>query len=381
MEFGRSQEQDAFRARLRAFLDADLPDDWSGIAAHGSSSPAVMAYARGFCPRMAEAGLLIHHWPAEHGGNDGTPWEHMILSEEMWSIGDPRSSGYMGTNWIAPAIMRFGTGAQKSLHLGRIARGESLWAQGFSEPGAGSDLAALRTRAEKVDCGYRINGSKIWTSYAHGADHIFLLARTEGARHQGVTVFLVDMASPGIQVTPIDSVVGDGDLHEVFFTDVFVPEDTRLGEEGKGWAIVRAALHNERIGAARHEMARRAVLRAVSRLRREGRFGEAHVRQRAATALALARAARLLVYVVVDGRVRGTDPGAETNIARLALYEADKAAAAFIVEFVPEALLDVGGDGPLRLAHAQGAAVGIAAGAAEIQLNLIARDGLGLPRS
>jgi alkylation response protein AidB-like acyl-CoA dehydrogenase len=378
MQFEWSDAETAFRERLRGFLDRTLPDDWSQIAREGPGSHVQMDYAREFCPKMAQAGLLTRHWPKDHGGEDGSPWEHMILSEEMWSIGDPRSSGYMGTNWIAPALMKYGTPAQKEFHLGKIARGESLWCQGFSEPSAGSDLASLRTKAEPTEGGYLINGSKIWTSYAHSADYCFLLTRTEGAKHQGVTIFLLDMKTPGILVKPIDSIIGEGDLHEVFFTNVFAPETARLGEEGRGWEIVRAALHYERIGAARHELARRTVLKAVAHLRREGRFDDPGVRARAAEVLALARAARLLVYVVIDGRAKAKAQGAETSIARYAIYEADKAASAFLVEFVPEALF-ADGDGQLQFAYGSGAAVGIAAGAAEIQLNLIARDGLRLP--
>ncbi|MBV9997454.1 MAG: acyl-CoA dehydrogenase family protein [Caulobacteraceae bacterium] len=379
MEFGWSEQQLAFRRKLLDFLDETLPPDWSDIARDGPGSHAQMDYAREFCPKMAQAGLLTRHWPVEYGGEAGaTPWEHMILSEEMWSIGDPRSSGYMGANWIAPTIMKYGTPEQKAFHLGKIASGEVLWAQGFSEPSAGSDLASLRTQATRVQGGYVINGSKIWTSYAHSADYVYLLTRTEGAAHAGITIFLVDLKLPGIDIRPINSILGEGEFHEVFFTDVFVPDEARLGEEGRGWAIVRAALHSERIGAARHEMARRTILKAVAELRRRKRFSDPVVRMRAATALALARAARLLVYAVVEGRVKARDPSAETSIARYALYEADKAAAAFVAEFLPESLLD-GGDGQLRAAFASGATVGLAAGSAEVQLNLIARDGLSLP--
>jgi len=161
-------------------------------------------------------------------------------------------------------------------------------------------------------------------------------------------------------------------------TEKFAPESARLGEEGKGWAVVRAALHFERVGAARYEAARRTVLKAVAALRRRSAFSDPIVRSRAATALALARAARLLAYVVIDGRAKGLQAGAETSIARYAMYEADKAAGAFVAEFTPEALFD-DGDGQLQFEYASAATVGIAAGSAEVQLNLIARDGLHLP--
>jgi alkylation response protein AidB-like acyl-CoA dehydrogenase len=380
MEFAWSAEQVAFRRRLRTFLERNLPEDWLGAYARkGPGSHTQMAFARTFVPAMAQEALLTRHWPPEYGGENSSPWEHMILSEELWSSGEPRSSAYMGTNFIGPAIMRFGTPEQKEFHLGRIARGEVLWCQGFSEPSAGSDLASRRTRAEPVQGGYLINGSKIWTSYAHSADYCFLLARTEGRAHGGITVFMLDMKTPGILIRPIDSLAGEGDLHEVFFTDVFAPYDARLGDEGKGWSIVRAALHGERVGAARYEFARRAVHRAVAYLQERNRFGDAVVQSRAAHALAMGEAARVLVYKVVDHRVKGLPPTADTSLARYAMMQADRAAANFILDFAPEAAAEEA-DPYLFMLFEKSITAGIAAGASEIQLNLISRDYLNLPQ-
>lgn len=381
MEFAWSSEQAAFRERLRIFLKQNLPEDWlRSYARKGPGSHKQMAFARTFVPAMAKDGLLTRHWPPEHGGENSSPWEHMILSEELWSLGEPRSSAYMGTNFIGPAIMRFGTPEQKKLHLGRIARGEVLWCQGFSEPSAGSDLASLRTRAELTEGGYLINGSKIWTSYAHSADFCFLLARTEGRSHGGITVFMLDMKTPGILIRPINSLAGEGDLHEVFFTDVFAPESARLGDEGKGWSIVRTALHGERVGAARYEFARRAVHRTVAYLKELGRFDDPFVQSRAAQALAMGEAARVLVYKVVDHRVKNLAPTADTSIARYAMMQADRAAANFILDFAPEAVAEEA-DPYLFMLFEKSISAGVAAGASEIQLNLIARDYLNLPVS
>ncbi|HTO40014.1 MAG TPA: acyl-CoA dehydrogenase family protein [Rhizomicrobium sp.] len=380
MEFAWSEAQKAFRAHLRQFLADNLPPDWlTTYARKGPGSHAMMAFAREFCPKMAEAGLLTRHWPKEYGGEESSPWEHIILSEELWSAGEPRSSAYMGTNFIGPAIMGFGTAEQKEFFLKRIARGEMLWCQGFSEPSAGSDLASLRTQAERTEGGYVINGSKIWTSYAHSADFCFLLARTEGGSHAGITIFLLDMKSPGILIRPINSLAGEGDLHEVFFDNVFAPENARLGDEGKGWTIVRKALHGERVGAARYEFAARATQRAVEYLKEQGRFDDPIVQATAAETLAIAEATRLLVYKVIDQRVQGLPPTADTSIARYAIMQADKAAANFILEFVPEAAIEET-DPYLFLMFEKSLGVGIAAGASEIQLNLIARDYLQLPQ-
>jgi len=380
MEFGWSEDEAAFRDRLVGFLDRTLPDDWSEIARHGPGSHAQMDYAREFCPKMAKAGLLTRHWPKTYGGEDGTPWEHIILSEEMWSIGDPRSSGYMGTNWIAPTLIAHGTPEQKEFHLGKIARGEVLWCQGFSEPSAGSDLASLRTRAEPVEGGYLINGSKIWTSYAHSADFCFLLTRTEGAKHAGITIFLLDMKTPGIDVRPIGSVVGEGDIHEVFFQNVVVPRTAMLGAEGQAADIIKFALGNERVGIPRYELSRRALDAAVERLQELGLWRDAHVRFRAGQALASCEAARVLVYQVLDQRARGIPPSADASLARIAVVSADHAVANFALEFLPESF--VTDDLPaVKRQHERAIAAGIASGAAEVQLDIVAASHLQLPRA
>lgn len=380
MEFAWNEEQRAYRQELKDFLARHLPDDWlSAYARKGPGSHKMMGFARTFVPEMAKAGLLTRHWPEEYGGRDTSPWEHIILSEELYASGEPRSSAYMATNFIGPAIMKFGTPEQKEFHLGAIARGDVLWCQGFSEPSAGSDLASLRTRAEPVEGGYLINGSKIWTSYAHSADFCFLLARTEGGSHGGITIFMLDMKTPGILIRPINSLAGEGDLHEVFFDNVFAPESARLGDEGKGWHIVRAALHGERVGAARYEFARRAVNRAVEYLKEQGRFDDPIVQMRAAETLAIAEATRVLVYKVIDHRVKGLAPTADTSIARYAIMQSDVAAANFILEFAPEAAMEEA-DPYLFIMFEKSRTAGVAAGASEIQLNLISRDYLQLPQ-
>ena len=147
MDFAWSEEDRAFRAELRAFLAESLPPEWDEIAKDGPGSDAQAAFAREFCPRLARKGWLTQHWPRAYGGSEATPWRHAILGEEMWRCGEPRSSQYMNVNWVGPTIMKFGTDAQKRKYLPPIARGEAFWCQGFSEPEAGSDLAALRTLA------------------------------------------------------------------------------------------------------------------------------------------------------------------------------------------------------------------------------------------
>jgi alkylation response protein AidB-like acyl-CoA dehydrogenase len=382
MEFGWSADEETHRARIRRVLAQLLPADWEEISVHGPGSDEQTAYSRKFCAALQNENLLIPHWPREFGGEDAEVWQQFILGEEMWAAGEPRGPQYMNVNWVGPVLMRFGTQAQLDKYLPAIRRGEAIWCQGFSEPSAGSDLAALRTRAVPVEGGYRVTGAKIWTSYAGHADTCFLLARvpaTDGGSQgkAGIVILLTDMKSPGIQVKQIPALIGEGDIHEVFFDDVFVPAESRLGGEGQAWEIINFALQNERVGIARYEFSRRMLDRAVKRLQADGRWSDPVVQDRAGRVLMLCEAARMLVYRVVDGKARGLAPDAFGSIARWSVVVADNGVSDFLTEFLPEGLL---GQDPVQQAHHQRAiAAGVASGAAEIQLNLIARRWLELP--
>lgn len=379
MEFAWSEREEAYRAELREVIDT-LPDDWwSEIAPGGPSSPRLMEHARIFNARLAERDLIVRHWPKEYGGQDASAWQQIIISEEMWSIGEPRSSLYLGANWAGPAIMRFGTEAQKQKWLRAIAQGRLLWCQGFSEPEAGTDLGNMKTRAEPNSGGFSITGSKVWTSYAARADVMFLLARVGGKGKGGVSCFLVPMDTPGIEVRPIRGVHSDYDFHEVFFTDAQLPHDALLGEEGNGWTIVQTIIHFERIGAGRYEKAGRGLDHLVAVLKERGQFDDPVVRADCAAALAAVEAARLQTYLVIDGRAKNKDPGAETYLARWAMIQADHAVANIASAYAPDLLVD-GADGHVRTQFNSAITSGIAAGAAEVQLNMISGRYLGLPR-
>ncbi len=384
MEFDWSQQDREHRQEVREFLAAELPDNWEEMSRHGPGGDSQAAFSRHFCGRLAEKGWLTQHWPGEYGGRDCEPWRHSILGEEMWAVGEPRGSQYMNVNWIGPSIMHFGTEAQKALHLPKISAGDVLWCQGFSEPEAGSDLAALRTRAEKVASGsdehYVINGSKIWTSYCNHADYIFLLVRTDpdSSRTRGISVLLIPMDTPGIEVREIPSVVGERYFHEVFFTDVRVPCDVLLGEEHTGWNVVTHALQFERVGAARYARAA-LTLDHIARVAAErGMLDDPIVVDRLGEARALCEAARVLVYKVIDLRAKGSPPTADTQLARVLSTNCDNAIGRLALEiFGPESRQYASyADNNFRLAMTAGVAVG----ATEVQLNLIASRFLELPR-
>ena len=378
MQFSWTAEQVAFRKRLEEFLSANLPNDWEAVAHHGPGSEELTEFSRILCGKLAAERLLTPHWPVEMGGDALDPWHQIILAEEMWAAGEPRGAQYMNVNWIGPTLMKYGSAEQKARYLPPIAAGNAIWCQGFSEPGAGSDLASLRTRATLEGGQYRVQGQKIWTSYAGLAETCFLLCRTGDDRKKGISILLVPMNTPGITVRSIPSLIGEGDIHEVFFDDVIVPVSARLGDEGQAWEIIAYSLTNERLGIPRYHLARCALDRAVGILKAESNFEREAVKLEAAHAAALCEAARMMSYAIIDRRCRGEAVGAEASSARFATVMAERRVAEFVVEYLPEAL---GEEHPyLKMHHQRGIVAGIAAGAAEIQLNIIASDVLKLPR-
>jgi len=377
MEFGWTAEQIKYREHVRAALEELLPPDWEQVYVPQSyASDAQIEFSRIFCAELAQRGLLVPHWPKQYGGNDADDWQHFILSEEMKAAGEPRGPQYMNVNWIGPTIMRYGSDEQRREHLLAIASGKVIWCQGFSEPSAGTDLAALKTRAENRGDHYLINGSKIWTSYARKADWCFVLARTGSGRKE-VSVFLLPMTTPGIQVTSFPGLIKDGHLNEVFFTDVKVPLSARLGAEGAGWTIVTYALSYERVGVARYHAGLEALDRAINRRKKENRFDDPVMQTRAGIIAAKFEAARLLTYRVVDQRVHRVQDTSEANLCRIAALEAVEDLMDFLVQYVPDCL--TGGDALLEDYYRINIPAGITGGTNELQLDLVARRGLGMP--
>jgi alkylation response protein AidB-like acyl-CoA dehydrogenase len=286
----------------------------------------------------------------------------------------------MNVNWVAPLIMMAGTAAQKDEHLTRIRNGDVLWCQGFSEPEAGSDLASLRTSARREGDEYVVDGQKIWTSYAHVADYCFLLTRTrtDGPNNQGITILLVPMDTPGIEVREIVGLAGAHQFHEVFFTDVRVPVANRLGEENLGWHLVRRGLAYERVGSPRYAAATVELDRLVDWARERELLDDASVLRALGQARTACDAAQILTYRAIDDRAKGVEAGSNANVARVAMVRAERAVAAAAAHI----------QGPYGLVRETVAdrqqlsakVAGIASGAYEIQLTLIASLGLRLPK-
>ncbi len=240
------KEPDAFRACVRDWMTqhyAKFQCEWQG-----DPDPVSLDYRRGWEDTLCRHGWSGLGWPEKYGGK-GLPLSHQaIYLEELARSGAPLGVNLIGHGIFAPTLLHFGTEAQKMRYLPGILRNENIWCQGYSEPAAGSDLAAVKSRAKKTEGGYVLDGHKIWTSFANLADYCFVLVRTdsESQRHRGLSFLLVDMHQPGIRVEPIRQLTGQAEFCEVFFEQVFVPEDCLLGREGEGWAMAMAAASFER---------------------------------------------------------------------------------------------------------------------------------------
>ncbi|MCU4183441.1 acyl-CoA dehydrogenase family protein [Acidiferrimicrobium sp. IK] len=379
MNFEWTAEEQAFREAVRDAIARYGSPEW-GPRDFELTTPELAETCRAFCRALAKEGLLTPNWPKEYGGRDASPWEQLILSEEMHGAFEPRGPQYMNVNWIGPAIMAYGTPRQKELHLPLIANGDVFWCQGFSEPDAGSDLSAMRTAAVRDGDTYVVNGQKIWTSYAHAADYCFLLARTDptAEARRGISALLVPMDSAGIEVRTIPNIAGAHVIHEVFFRDVHVDASCLLGAENDGWALVLNSLANERIGIARFERSARALDAAVANARQAGRpFGPCE-KELAGRALAYNEVARVLNYAAVQERISaGEGPRPAASISRVATVTAIRRTAETSLELLGQpALVDPEADEQLATATT----VAIAAGSYEMQLNNVARLSLNLPK-
>jgi alkylation response protein AidB-like acyl-CoA dehydrogenase len=333
MDFRMGGAVTALRGELRHLVAEHVPADFLGAF---TDDPADLEVTQRFCRLLAERGLLCLAWPEEFGGRGASAWEQTAVREEMWAHHEPRGAQYMGVNWVGPTIMRHGTAEQQRTHLPPIARGEVIWCQGFSEPDSGSDLASLRTAARRDGDGWLVSGQKIWTSYAPMAQWCFLLARTSrGERKQhGLTIFLVPMSAPGIQVRPIRAMMGPHHLNEVFLDEVRVSAVDVLGTVDEGWKVVQEVLAFERVGIARYARCERLLQAAPPVL---GEYWDElpdELRGRWARMLTHCRRARLMAYRVIALQDEGTVRPGDTAAYRIAVTRLDQESAEVLMEIV-----------------------------------------------
>lgn len=260
MDLEFSAEELEFQLEVREFLQENLPPHIVAAAKTCSSVFIEKDLALEWQAILVKKGWAVPGWPVEHGGTDWTPSQKYLFSMEFARAGVPMLIP-LGLMMLAPVIMAFGSEEQKAEYLPKILSGEHYWCQGYSEPGAGSDLASLSLKAESDGDDYIVNGSKIWTTHAHFADHIFCLVRTDntGKRQQGISFLLIDMSTPGVVVEPIITMADDHETNQVFFENVRVPKSNRIGEENKGWTYAKYLLEFERGGGFSANRIRREV--------------------------------------------------------------------------------------------------------------------------
>jgi alkylation response protein AidB-like acyl-CoA dehydrogenase len=248
MDFSFSSEEEHFRQELREWLKHNLPPGWGTAAAKTPKGQARLDFLRDWQRRLHAGGYLGLSWPKEHGGRGASMIELAIFNEEMAKAEAPGPLNVLGLSMAGPTIIVHGTEEQKKRYLPKILDCEEIWCQGFSEPGSGSDVASIRTRAELKGDEFIVNGQKVWTSLAHIADWCMLLVRTDpdAPKHRGISYILVDMKSPGVTVRPLRQITGESEFNEVFFEDVRVPRANLVGELNNGWGVALTTLMNER---------------------------------------------------------------------------------------------------------------------------------------
>lgn len=372
----------AFRAEVRAWLEANLPRDLCGWTLRDPLTPELLERLRGWQRTLADAGFGAVAWPVDHGGRGAGAVEQLVMAEELARLDAPAAVNPIGLTNVAPSIMAFGTSEQRSRHLPAILRGDEIWCQGFSEPDAGSDLASLRTLAEHDgNDTLVVSGTKIWSTLAGYADRCELLVRTDPSsrHHEGLSVLLVDMASTGVEVRPLPTMTGGNEFAEVSFDAVRVPIGDRLGPAGSGWRVAMTTLGFERASVANLFLRTDARLRRVhdAVVRRPGgasatmidRLCRCHVD----TALL-----RLLALRAITAAARGRAPGPEASLAKLLWVRAEHAIAeAAGAVLGPDAVV---GGSPWAADICASPGIAIAGGTTEIQKTILAERVLGLPR-
>ncbi len=378
MDFAYPPEAETFRGELRAWLEANLEPRFRDLGQGLSLDREGIELLREWNRRLAEAGYAAIHWPEAYGGRDAGLLEQVVLAEENDRAGAPPTLNPIGLANIAPAILQHGREDQKRRYLPPMQRGDEIWSQGFSEPGAGSDLAGLETRAvDEGDC-FRVTGQKVWNSLGEWADWCQLLVRSDPdkPRHAGISCLLLDMKLPGIEVRPTTTITGESEFAEIFLDDVRVPKDALLGEPDGGWAVAMTTLTSERAGVATLHL---GVSRRIARLAETVRARSTPVGPVAREKLArlylhgrlLERLSQRALSAILSGRA-----GPEGSLVKLVWSEVEQEIGETAAELLGREAL--GGEwARTRLAARS---YSIAGGTTQVNKNIVAQRVLGLPR-
>jgi alkylation response protein AidB-like acyl-CoA dehydrogenase len=395
MDLSDSAEEAAFRKRVQGFLTTNLPQGWGTPGFAMPEGDALRDLLRDWQHRLNAAGLLGLDWPTEYGGQGASAAEVGIFAEEAASFGAPDPLNVIGLVMAGPTIMAHGSAEQKQRHLPRILSCEEVWCQGFSEPGAGSDLASLRTRAELLGDHFIVNGQKVWTSFAHYSDWCMLLVRTDSQapKHRGLSFLLVDMKSPGVTVKPLRQMTGEADFNQLFFDNVEVPRANLLGGLNGGWRVALTTLANERgaggvAAGARFFSAFVAIVELCRRTVRSGKpvLQDPMVRQQLAQFYVDLRGLRCTGHRAASALRDGSGTGSVASIVKLTWSELNQRMQSFVMDTLGPLSQFMRGspytieNGRWQYEFLRSRANTIEAGSSEIQRGIVAERILGLPR-
>jgi alkylation response protein AidB-like acyl-CoA dehydrogenase len=396
MDLNYTESERAFRDELRAWLENHIPSGWQGRNSAAESMEENFAYLRAWQKIVHQGGWAGVSWPREYGGRGATLIEQVIFTEEMARAAAPPLANVLGLTLIGPTIIAHGTETQKQRFLSPILSADEIWCQGFSEPNAGSDLASLSTEARLEEGHFVVNGQKVWTSFGWAADWCELVARTDAsaAKHSGLTVLLVDMRSPGVEVRPLRQMTGESEFNELFFHDVRVPAENVLGAVNDGWNVALGTLMHERatLGAGLHVLYKRQFERLVDLARTIHRHGapasrDPVLRQKLAQIYSEIEIMRLNQMRSISRVSQNGTPGPESSLQKLFWSELNQRFQQVAQEVLgPFAQLEKGSefafdDGQWAYSYLRARGNTIEAGTSEIQRNIIGHFVLGLPRS
>jgi alkylation response protein AidB-like acyl-CoA dehydrogenase len=393
MDLSYTPEELAFQREVRTWLKKNVPKRERDARPLEFGDPKRIAEAKAWQRKVHAAGYLALAWPKEYGGQGADVMRQTIVNEEMVRARAPGLIGMMGIQMVGPTLIQFGTEEQRRRYLPKILTADDIWCQGYSEPGAGSDLASLRTRAELIGDEFVVNGQKVWTSNAQYADWMFCLVRTDPSapKHAGISYVLIDMKSPGITVRPLVQMTGDAGFNEVFFEDVRVPRTNLVGQLNNGWQVANATLAHERnmLGSTvRTQQTFQKLVRLAQTQRRNGAPASADpvVRQRLADLALRVETMKLEAYRQLTDTLRGRSPGIAASVSKLVTTELNHDIARTALEIMGsygplgrrDARARDGGIWPVDFMYSLGLIIG--GGTSQIQKNIISERGLGMPK-
>jgi alkylation response protein AidB-like acyl-CoA dehydrogenase len=393
MDFNYNAEQEAYRKQVRAWLEANQPPPLTKAEKESADDEFMWKRLKAWHTKLYEGGWAGIAWPKEYGGRGATFVEQLIFGQELGRLNLPLGCNVLGTIMTGPALMQWGTEEQKKRYLNKILSGEEIWCEGMSEPGAGSDLAALQTKALLDGDNFVVNGQKVWTTIAHRSHYCQLFVRTdpEAPKHKGLSALLVDMKAQGVSVKPLKQITGESEFNEIFFEEVRVPKENLLGPLNMGWQVLVSTLMHERVGigdtlnATEQTLAQLVEVAKAARINGHRAIDDPEIRQQLAQFAIETQSKKYSSLRSLTKRLKGLPPGPEASVSKLVSTELTQKMIKFSERLLGQyALLErrspfaPDGDWLRRILGSE--SMTIAGGTTPVQKNMIAERVLQLPK-